>query len=88
MSQYAIASDGALTALTSTTVAAGTSPVGISIDASAKYAYVTNQGVLGAPQSSVSQYIIGTDGGLTAMTPATVVTNALPIAIVTTGKWQ
>jgi len=43
VSQYAIAADGSLTALTVATVAAGAAPFYVSVDPSAKYVYVSNQ---------------------------------------------
>jgi len=55
----------------------------VTVDPSGRYAYVANQG-----GNNVSQYAIGTDGNLTAMTPATVAADGKSIAVITTGSWR
>ena len=57
-------------------VNAGTGPVWIAIDAGAPYVYVVN-----SIANSVSQYSIGTDGSLTALSTPTVATGTKPFAI-------
>ena len=57
-------------------VAAGTNPYSVTVDPSGKYAYAANYGT-----TTVSQYTIGANGGLTAMTPATVGAGTNPIFI-------
>lgn len=70
VSQYAVGSDGSLSAI-GTPVATGMEPLGIAVDPSGKYAYVANAGV-----AAVSQYTIdATTGLLTPMSPPTVATD-------------
>jgi 6-phosphogluconolactonase (cycloisomerase 2 family) len=58
------------------TVPTGHFPASVVISPDGKYAYVANYNCAGPGctpgQGSVSQYTVGTDGALTAMTPATV----------------
>ena len=65
-------------------VAAGTNCYSVTVDPDGKYAYVAN-----SASNTVSQYTIGADGSLTAMTPATVATGFYPIFITIdpTGKY-
>jgi len=76
LSQFSIgASDGALTPLTPATITtAGTYPGGVTVDANSAYAYVAN-----IASNSMSQYAIGTDGTLTKLSPATVITGTEPV---------
>lgn len=84
VSQFAVGSDGTLTAITNSPVATGlgasAAPASITVDPSSHYVYVANSG-----EGSVSEYTIGNDGSLTAMTPATVPSgsgaNSAPISI-------
>jgi 6-phosphogluconolactonase (cycloisomerase 2 family) len=76
VSQYTIASNGTLAAMTIPTVAAGTTPYSVTVDALGKYAYVANSG-----SNTISQYTVGTDGALTAMSPATVAAGTTPYAV-------
>jgi uncharacterized repeat protein (TIGR02543 family) len=69
VNQYSIGADGKLSALTPPTVSSDTinasnSPVAIAIDPSGKWAYVADGSNL-----TVSQYAIGADGTLSALTP-------------------
>jgi 6-phosphogluconolactonase (cycloisomerase 2 family) len=86
--QYTIGADGAWTAMTPDTVATGGYPSSIAIDPTGKYAYVAN-GEGGINPGTVSQYTIGADGALTAMTPATIATGVQPSSITVdlTGKY-
>ena len=69
VNQYTIGTDGALTAMTTPSVAAGTYPDSVTVDPSGKWAYVAN-----GDANTVSQYNIDqTTGALIAMTPPTVV---------------
>jgi 6-phosphogluconolactonase (cycloisomerase 2 family) len=79
VSQYTIGADGALTALTPATVAAGVNPFSITLDSTGHYAYVANY-TFNSPQpnGTVSQYSVGTDGTLTALNPASVATGRGP----------
>ena len=65
------------------TVAAGPSPMAVTVDPSGRYAYVANGG-----GNNVSQYTIGADGSLTAMATATVAAGTYPASVTTTGTWQ
>ena len=76
ISQYTIGTNGALTPMNPSTVAAGTNPVSVAVDNSGQYAYVANYG-----SNNVSQYTIGTSGALTAMSSATVAAGTSPYSI-------
>jgi YVTN family beta-propeller protein len=82
VSQYTINSDGTLTAIPPTTVAGvnqnstGKNPNSITVDPSSQYVYVANEG-----DNTVSQYIIGTGGALTQMSPATVGAGTNPYSV-------
>jgi 6-phosphogluconolactonase (cycloisomerase 2 family) len=71
VSQYSIGADGALTPMTTATVAARTGPHSIVVDPLGRYAYVANADTL------ISQYDIGADGALTPMTQATSVNESI-----------
>ena len=69
LNQYTIGADGKLSALTPPTVSSDTinasnAPVSIAIDPSGKWAYVADGG-----SNTVSQYAVGADGTLSALTP-------------------
>ena len=87
ISQYTIGPNGTLTPMSPATVAAGSEPISIAVDPTAKYAYAgNNQG------GTVSQYTIGANGTLTPMNPAMVATgtgNPWPnsIAVNPSGKY-
>ena len=76
ISQYTIGTDGALTAMASATVPAGTAPYSVTVDQSGQYVYVANSG-----SNTVSQYTIGASGVLTPMSPATVAAGTNPYAV-------
>ena len=59
------------------TVAAGIGPTSITVDPSAKYAYVKNNG-----SNDVTQYSIGVTRALTALLPRVVSNMAVPQSIV------
>jgi 6-phosphogluconolactonase (cycloisomerase 2 family) len=59
VSQYTLAADGSLTAMTPATVPAGAGPSGVTVDPQGRFAYVANQ-----VGSSISQYRIAADGSL------------------------
>jgi 6-phosphogluconolactonase (cycloisomerase 2 family) len=65
--QYAVGSDGSLTALAVATVPAGPSPVAIATDPTGRFVYVVNGG-----DATISQFTVGSDGVLTPLSPATV----------------
>lgn len=67
---YSINSDGSLTLIGSGGVATGPNPTYLSVDPTGRYLYVTNTAATGTP--SVSQFSIGSNGALTAMSTATV----------------
>jgi DNA-binding beta-propeller fold protein YncE len=58
-------------------------PLSVTVDRSGKYVYVANNG-----DNTVSQYTIGADGTLTAMSPATVAAGTNPASVSTTGAFQ
>lgn len=64
VSQYTVAADGSLTAMTPATVPAGAGPSGVTVDPQGRFAYVANH--IG---SSISQYGIATDGSLSPAGP-------------------
>ncbi len=76
ISQFTIGAGGALTPMATPTVPAGVAPLAITIDPSARYAYVTNQG-----SGSVSQYTVGAGGALVPMVPPTVATGLTPSSV-------
>jgi YVTN family beta-propeller protein len=77
ISQFNIGTDGALTAMITAKVSAGTNPYSIAVDPAVKYAYVANSG-----SNNVSQYTIGTDGALAPMSTATVAAGTNPYSVV------
>jgi 6-phosphogluconolactonase (cycloisomerase 2 family) len=78
ISQYAIGTDGSLTALVPATaaVSTGTTPYAVTVDPSGQFVYVANEG-----SRDISQYKIEPDGQLTAMSPARVSAGANPRAV-------
>lgn len=83
ISQYTIGTDGRLAPMSTPTVAAvspnpGQGNVSITVEASGRYAYMTNFADL-----SVSQYTINSDGSLSSMTTPTVAAGKYPVAIAT-----
>jgi 6-phosphogluconolactonase (cycloisomerase 2 family) len=79
VSQYAMASGGQLTPLAPATVLAGTGPGWVAFDPFGKYAYVVNLGN-GTLPGTVSEYAIGTGGGLTLIGTVSAGPNAFMIA--------
>jgi 6-phosphogluconolactonase (cycloisomerase 2 family) len=81
ISQYAIGTNGALTALNPPTVAAGSGPNYVTVDYSGKYVYATNY-----HSSTISQYTICPNGALTALNPPTVAAGYSPYCVITVSK--
>jgi len=79
VSQYTISAvDGSLSAMSTATVAAGTTPQSITVDPSGRYAYVAN-----ATSGNVSQYTISAvDGSLSPMSTATVDAGTTPRSVI------
>jgi 6-phosphogluconolactonase len=80
ISQYTIGPDGTLTANTPATVACGKTPVWVTVHPTGKYVYVANeqdQVVAGTWACSISQYTVGSDGGLTPMATDKVLTGGV-----------
>lgn len=71
ISQYTVGANGVLSPMTAATVPSVANPTSIGTDLFGRYAYVTSGGSPG----SVGQYAIAADGGLGALSPASV---ALP----------
>jgi 6-phosphogluconolactonase (cycloisomerase 2 family) len=91
ISQYTIGTDGALTAVGGTPPTTGTFPVGVTVDPTGRYAYVTNLGNADGSTpgaSTISQYTIGVDGTLTPMTPASFATGTAGTAGAGTAAWS
>jgi 6-phosphogluconolactonase (cycloisomerase 2 family) len=77
VSQYTVAADGSLTAITPAAVPAGTGPAGVTVDPKGRFAYVANQ--IG---SSISQYRIAADGSLSPTgTPVAVPDGRRPLGV-------
>ena len=83
IAQYAIGANGGFTP-NGPAVPAGTNPSILSVDPSGRFAYVANWN-----SSDVSQYTIGADGRLAAMSPVTVATGSTPnsVAVDPSGKF-
>ena len=81
ISQYTVGTDGSLTAMSSASVAATSPATNVQVDASGKYLYMTSGFGAGAT-NIVTQYLIGANGALTPMSPATVYVGSGPNAIV------
>ena len=69
----------AVTALTQTTIAAGTAPISVNVDPSGAFVYVANFG-----SNNVSVYSIGGGGALTPGSPVTTATGTFPTSVTTT----
>jgi 6-phosphogluconolactonase (cycloisomerase 2 family) len=67
VSQFVIGPDGTLAAIGTGIVAAGTNPFSLAVDSAGKYVYVANFTQPGTVPATISQYIIGADGSLTAI---------------------
>jgi len=81
VSQYTIATSGALIPMSTPTVTAGTGPFSVSVDPTGHFAYVAN-----FSSDSVSQFAIAADGSLTPLgTPAAA--GSHPAAIVTAAAY-
>jgi 6-phosphogluconolactonase (cycloisomerase 2 family) len=65
--QYAVASDGSFTPLSTASAPTGLIPEAIVSDPTGHYVYVVNQG-----DATISQYVVGSGGGLVPLSPATV----------------
>jgi 6-phosphogluconolactonase (cycloisomerase 2 family) len=82
ISQYDVGSDGTLTPMSPATVinsgmhTLGAAPAAATIDPTGSFLYVTN-----AADDTLSQFSIGGDGRLTALTPSTVATGVRPVSI-------
>jgi len=83
LSQFTIDASGALSPMSPATVTAGIRPRSVTVDPTGRYAYVANYGD-GINASTVSQFTIGTDGALNAMSPSTVAAGIKPFSIITT----
>jgi YVTN family beta-propeller protein len=86
ISQYKIGLDGALAALTPSKVATGQNPASVYVDPTNKFAYVANFNSGNANPtpgpSTISQYLIGSDGTLAPMSTPTVVSGSSPDSLV------
>ena len=85
ISQYTIGANGVLTAMSPASVAATSPGTNVQVDASGKYLYMTSGNGAGAT-NIVTQYLIGANGTLSPMNPATVYVGYGPNAIVLVKK--
>jgi 6-phosphogluconolactonase len=85
VSQYTIGLDGRLMPMSKATVPSGPSPAALIVDPADHFAYVANFGANSHTPppgpASISQYSMGSDGSLTAMSTATVVSDPGPNAL-------
>jgi 6-phosphogluconolactonase (cycloisomerase 2 family) len=85
VSQYKIGLDGKLVPMSMPTVPSGPGPAALTVDPTDHFAYAANfGGAVNTPPpgpASISQYSIGADGSLTAMSSATVVSDPGPNAL-------
>lgn len=82
VSQYAVAADGSLVALSPATVASGTGSQGITLSPDRGSVYVANNSA-----NTVAQFSVGSDGTLSAKSPATIaVTRPVGVAVSPDGK--
>lgn len=79
--QYTVGTGGQLAPMATKSVMAGNGPSWVAFDPFGKYAYVTNIGD-GMQPGTVSEYAIGSDGGLTLIGTVTAGLNAYMIATV------
>ena len=83
ISQYTIEADGTLSPMNPASVTnpgmhtVGVSPVGLTIDPSGNFLYVTN-----SADGTLSQFSIGSEGQLTPLSPSTVAAGIDPVSIV------
>jgi DNA-binding beta-propeller fold protein YncE len=78
VSQYDVGSDGALSAKSPSTVAAGIDPFDLAVSPDGKSVYVTNESGGAGSSGTVSQYDVGAGGALTPKSPASVATGTGP----------
>lgn len=86
ISQYTVGADGSLTPMTPASVAASSGATNVQVDASGSYLYMTSGLGTSGATNVVSQYLIGTNGTLTPMNPASVSVGLGPNAIVLVKK--
>ncbi len=80
ISQYAIASNGALTPLAPPSVVAGNNPISIAVDPTSHYVYVANGA--SSPNGRVSEFAIGSDGTLTPIAGnASIAAGSFPVSV-------
>lgn len=86
ISQFKIGMDGALSPMATRTVASGSNPASLTVDPTSHFAYVANFGTGSstppANPSTISQYLIGSDGSLTPMSAPTVAAGRNPDSLV------
>jgi len=85
ISQFTVGADGTLTAMTPASVGATSPGTNIQVDATGTHLYMTS-GLGAGATNIVTQYLIGANGALTPMTPATVLVGSGPNAIVLVKK--
>jgi 6-phosphogluconolactonase (cycloisomerase 2 family) len=84
VSHFTIDAMGALALADTLTLPAGTEPTSVAIDPSRLFAYISDRGSNGNPQTTVTQCsIAAADGTLTLLTPPTAPAGTAPAAIIT-----
>jgi 6-phosphogluconolactonase (cycloisomerase 2 family) len=83
VSHFTIDALGALALADTLTLPAGTEPTSVAIDPSRLFAYISDRGSNGNPQTTVTQCSIAADGTLTLLTPPTAPAGTAPAAIIT-----
>jgi trimeric autotransporter adhesin len=84
VSHFTIDALGALALADTLTLPAGTEPTSVAIDPSRLFAYISDRGSNGNPQTTVTQCsIAAADGTLTLLTPPTAPAGTAPAAIIT-----
>lgn len=83
VSHFTIDPSGALTLANTLILPGGTEPTSVAIDPSGLFAYISDRGSNGNPQTTVTQCSVAADGTLTLLTPATVPAGTAPAAIIT-----
>jgi YVTN family beta-propeller protein len=83
VSQYAVNSDGSLSAMTPAAITAGTDPIAIAVDPSGQAAFVVDDA-----SHVVWQFSIDANGGLAAMATPSIAAGAIPTSIALTRRYR
>jgi len=83
VSHFTLDASGALALANTLTLPAGTEPTSVAIDPSGLFAYISDRGSNGNPQTTITQCSVAADGTLTLLTPPTAPAGTAPAAIIT-----